>query len=71
MLQHYLDVCTNFIGQLREGNNNLKQRAIDEYYAALKMPRKKKKIAKKSAISLYNIACWGEDLTKDFDMLYY
>ena len=59
------------LDDLRESTSNLKQKAIDEYYAALKMPRKKKKIAKKSAISLYNIACWGEDLVKDFDMLSY
>lgn len=45
---------------MREKNNKLKQRAIDEYKAALLMPRKKKKRAKKSALMLYSIACWGE-----------
>lgn len=40
----------------------LKQRALDKYKAALLMPRKKKKVAKKSALLLYSIACHGEEL---------
>ncbi|MGV8961848.1 MAG: hypothetical protein ACOH2V_00435 [Candidatus Saccharimonadaceae bacterium] len=47
--------------QMQKSNAMLKQRALDEYELALKMPRKKKKVAKKSAILLYNIACWGEE----------
>ena len=62
---------SDFMYEHKDTTKELKQRAKDEYNAALKMPRKKKKIAKKSAISLYNIACWGEDLVKDFDMLSY
>jgi hypothetical protein len=41
----------------------LKQKAIDEYRAALKMPRKKKKQAKKSALLLWSIACWEPEYT--------
>jgi hypothetical protein len=50
-----------FISEHKIITSELKQRAIDEYKSALKMPRKKKKIAKKSALSLYSIACWGEE----------
>lgn len=52
----------NFLEHSRKGSEKLKEKAIAEYKAALKMPRKKKKKAKKSAIMLYNIACWGDDL---------
>jgi len=51
-----------FMSEHKIITNELKQRAIDEYNKALLMPRKKKKIAKKSALSLYSIACWGEDI---------
>lgn len=43
---------------LNSGVNRLKKKAIKEYYEALKMPRKKKKQAKKSALLLYSVACW-------------
>jgi hypothetical protein len=43
----------------KDSQCKLKQKALEEYKNALKMPRKKKKIAKKSAILLYNIACWN------------
>ncbi len=49
------------MADIAEAQYNLKQRAKDEYKAALLMPRKKKKKAKKSAILLYEIACWGEE----------
>lgn len=52
----------DFISEQREISNELKERAVSEYRAALSMPRKKKKQAKKSALLLYSIACWGEDL---------
>lgn len=59
-----LDIFSTLTNDLNEANNNLKQKAVDEYVSALKMPRKKKKIAKKSALQLYSIACWGENLLK-------
>ena len=52
--------ATLFSEEMKEKNNELKQRAIDEYNAALLMPRKKKRKAKKSALLLYSIACWAE-----------
>ena len=59
-----LDIFYTLTNDLNEANKNLKQKAIDEYVTALKMPRKKKKIAKISAIQLYSIACWVENLLK-------
>ncbi len=52
----------NIYEPFQNGMNKLKEKAIEEYNQALKMPRKKKKIAKKSAIMLYNIACWGDNI---------
>ena len=52
------------MSEFDEKNKELKERAINEYNAALLMPRKKKKKAKKSALSLYSIACYGEVLFK-------
>ena len=49
-----------FMSEHKIITNELKQRAIDEYHKALLMHRKKKKIAKKSALMLYSIACWDE-----------
>jgi hypothetical protein len=51
-----------FISENKVITNGLKQRAIDEYKESLLMPRKKKKQAKKSALALYSIACWGENI---------
>jgi hypothetical protein len=56
---------TNMIGVIEDYTNmtkELKERARKEYQAALLMPRKQKKKAKKSAQILYSIACWGEDI---------
>lgn len=52
MIYQYLAALNEFA----DTQNNLKQKAIDEYKKALLMPRKKKKIAKKSALLLYSIA---------------
>ena len=49
----------NLYSNFKESREKLKQKAIDEYNAALKMPRKKKKQAKKSALLLYSVACWN------------
>lgn len=56
---NYYSTYLSFIEEIEEGQKQLKQKAIDEYAAALKMPRKKKKKAKKSALLLYSIACWN------------
>lgn len=50
----------SFLSEHKKMVEALKSRAISEYNAALKMPRKKKKKAKKSAQMLFSIACWGE-----------
>jgi len=52
----------NFISEHNVMIEELKQRAINEYKAALLLPRKKKKRAKKSAQLLYSIACHGENI---------
>lgn len=52
----------NSCNELKESSKKLKERAIQEYKTALKMPRKKKKQAKKSAQMLWNIACWDEEI---------
>ena len=62
MSYNYFEMFSNFTEQHTNSVNGLKQRVIDEYYEALKMPRKKKKIAKKAALQLHAIACWGENL---------
>ncbi len=54
----YQLLAANLFETIEAGTCKLKQKALDEYKAALLMPRKKKKKAKKSAIMLYNIACW-------------
>jgi hypothetical protein len=59
MLSHYLTHSNLYFQDSSKGRCKLKEKAIAEYKAALKMPRKKKKIAKKSALLLYSIACWS------------
>jgi hypothetical protein len=54
----YLLSATSLFKSLEVKTNKLKEKALKEYEEALKMPRKKKKKAKKSAILLYNIATW-------------
>lgn len=49
----------SFMEDIKAGQEKLKQRALEEYALALKMPRKKKKQAKKSALLLYSIACYN------------
>ena len=61
ILSRFLALGLSFMNDIYEGNEKLKQQAIDEYKAALLMPRKKKKKAKKSALLLYNIACYTEN----------
>lgn len=51
-------LISNFFDEVTKGKKELEQRAIEEYKAALLMPRKKKKKAKKSAMLLYTLACW-------------
>jgi uncharacterized membrane protein YbaN (DUF454 family) len=60
MLPYFMPYI-NAYEELQNVSNKLKQKAIDEYKIALEMPRKKKKKAKKSALLLYSIACWGEN----------
>jgi len=55
MIYQYISLMHDF----EQGGNKLKEKALKEYREALKMPRKKKKQAKKSAILLYDIACWN------------
>lgn len=54
----YLLTAASLFESFEAGAEKLKQKALDEYAAALLMPRKKKKKAKKSAITLYEIACY-------------
>ncbi len=49
----------SFMEDIKAGQEKLKQRTLEEYALALKMPRKKKKQAKKSALLLYSIACYN------------
>jgi len=63
MLGQFLSFAFCAMEEQKKMNDELKERAIKEYKAALKMPRKKKKKAKKAAIALYNIACWGDEFT--------
>ena len=60
----YLPIFTNMYDDMVENTKSLKEKAIEEYKQALLMPRKKKKIAKKSALLLYSIAVHGEKLLK-------
>lgn len=39
--------------------DSMKKRAIEDYKKALKMPRKKKKKAKREALLDYSFACWN------------
>lgn len=54
-----LFMITDPYSDIMGASKKLKEKAIKEYRDARKMPRKKKKQAKKSAILLYNIACWN------------
>ena len=60
MIPHIMFIH-NFLEDARIGSEKLKDKARKEYSDALKMPRKKKKKAKKSAILLFNIACWSDN----------
>jgi hypothetical protein len=60
MINKFIAQAMSFAEQQHQITKELKQRAINEYNTALKMPRKKKKRAKKSALLNYSIACWGE-----------
>lgn len=62
MTSMFLNMALSYYNDLEKGNNMLKERAINEYHLALKMPRKKKKKAKKAALQLYSIACWTDNL---------
>jgi hypothetical protein len=57
-----MDVFDDLMEDHLEKTIFLKEKALNEYKEALKMPRKKKKKAKKNALLLYSIACWGGDL---------
>lgn len=61
ILQDYMTSFMNVYEDLQKSSEGLKQKALDEYKVALKLPRKQKKKAKKSALLLYSIACWGEN----------
>jgi hypothetical protein len=50
------------ISDHKESVKYLKEKALAKYSAALLMPRKAKKKAKKDAEVLYSIACYGENL---------
>lgn len=63
-MNQFLSTALMFAEQQRTITEGLKKRALKEYEAALSMPRKKKKQAKKSALLLYSIACHGEDLLR-------
>ena len=60
MIDSFLAMGLVLMEGQRRMAEELKERAFKEYEAALKMPRKKKKKDKKSALILYSIACWGE-----------
>lgn len=64
MINPLIFYTTSVFSDMQAGLDRLKEKAINEYKAALLMPRKKKKKAKKSAILLYNIALWGEERFK-------
>jgi hypothetical protein len=53
----------DYRSQMMDMSKELKERAIRDYEKALKMPRKKKKKAKKSALLDYSMACWVDDFT--------
>ena len=57
-----LSLAFNSLSEQITISKELKQRSLNEWKAALLMPRKKKKIAKKSAILLYSIACYSESI---------
>lgn len=57
-----LGLGLEFLSEHKSNVNSLKERAINEYKAALLMPRKKKKQAKKAALALYSIASYGEEI---------
>jgi len=61
-MESLVNLAMHHMSEQKAINKALKQKALSEYEAALKMPRKKKKKAKNSAMILYSIACWGEDL---------
>jgi hypothetical protein len=60
MIDSFLSMGFGMIADRKRMTEELKERALKEYEAALKMPRKKKKKAKKSALILYSMACWAE-----------
>lgn len=62
MYNEFMEIGIDTFSNLRRDTESLKKKAIKEYHLALKMPRKKKKQAKKSALLLYSIACWGESI---------
>ena len=64
MMNQFVSMALMFVEQQKAITEGLKERALKEYEAALLMPRKKKKVAKKSALLLYSIACHGEHLLK-------
>lgn len=64
MMNQFLSMALVFAEEQRAVTEGLKQKALEQYKVALLMPRKKKKVAKKSALLSYSIACYGEDLLK-------
>lgn len=61
-MSQMLSMALMFAKEQEAITEGLKQKAMKQYEAALLMPRKKKKVAKKSALLLYSIACHGEEL---------
>lgn len=62
MSPYSLIAASAVLSTAQQGVNKLKEKAIEEYKLALTMPRKKKKQAKKSALLLLSIACYGEEI---------
>jgi len=60
-MMSYILTASSTFESINAESKKLKQKAIDEYNAALLMPRKKKKKAKKSAMLLYSIANWCKE----------
>lgn len=67
-MEHFVmtTVFHDFFEDHLKMSQELKQKAIAEYKDSLLMPRKKKKKFKKSALMLYSIACWAENICYDY-----
>ena len=66
-MEHFIMTTAfhDFLEDHLKMTQELKEKAIAEYKDSLLMPRKKKKKFKKSALMLYSVACWAENIWYD------